>query len=63
MPLMTPSSILPDDTALYRQVDIKTGVFDYADLAELVSAVCSRILDSDPALVADIAAGRQSGRH
>ncbi|MGI6334707.1 MAG: ATPase, T2SS/T4P/T4SS family [Saccharofermentanales bacterium] len=58
MPLMTPSSVLPDDNTLRRQTDVKTSVLDYADLAELVSAVCSRILDSDPALVADIAAGR-----
>ena len=58
MPLVNDLAALPPAVVQLRS---KSGLKpDNGQLTELIAAVCTRILDKEPALVADVAAGRSS---
>ncbi len=61
MPLVTSHARLAEKLASYRaetQPSEMPGQQAFSGLPEIVSTICSRILDTEPALVADVAAGR-----
>jgi pilus assembly protein CpaF len=60
MPLVTSQAWIAEKLASYGIDNEPARADEQTDLPSLVATICSRVLDSDPALVADVAAGRTS---